>query len=509
MFALRLRDDPDAAFVVTPDGRERSYADIAAGADDLAVVLRELDIGPGDTVGLYLWNDPSWVVAVFACWWLGATIAAVGGLTPEPEATRRFELAQVKAVVAVTSLQAPNRWPVVAVTPEGLDDVTRRAPNGSRLVPDGDDIAAVFFTSGTTGEPKAILHRHKKLGAGPRMTAGAYSRSAEFRPRTAAAGTPPALNFNPFGHVAGVGRMLFRMYVGRPVLLVSKFDVQVVQRMAARYRLDTLQLTPAMVHTLAFTEETLDLGSLRYVTSGTAPLPLATGEAFQARYGVPVLQAYGSTEGGVAALERYEDVMAGRRGPGSVGRVPEGTPMRIVDADGDDARPGEDGEILGRPDRDRGIAYISSAGIAPLPTDDDGWYHTGDVGHLDEHGILYITGRIKEMMIVGGFNVYPSEVEDALRGSALVRDAVVVARADDRLGAVPIAGVVWTERARDLDPEARRHALVRQCRQTLEPYKVPRAWFTLPEVPLTANGKLDRRRAAEMASGESDGRAPA
>ena len=109
--------------------------------------------------------------------------------------------------------------------------------------------------------------------------------------------------------------------------------------------------------------------------------------------------------------------------------------------------PADDGEILGRPDRAAGARYLTSSGQEPLPVDADGWYHTGDVGHLDEHGILYITGRLKEMMIVGGFNVYPAEVEDALRASRLVQDAVVVPVPDDRLGEVPIAGIVWSDPA--------------------------------------------------------------
>jgi len=364
-------------------------------------------------------------------------------------------------------------------------------------LPGPDDLAAVFFTSGTTGEAKPIGHNHRRLAAGPRTTAAAYARTPEFRPRTAPPDKPPGLSFNPFGHMAGLGRMIFRLYVGRTFLLVPKFDVGVMSILAERYQLDTLQLTPAMVHALAFTDADVKLGSLRYVTSGTAPLPIATRDVFERRYGVPVLQAYGSTEGGVTALERYEDALAGRRGPGSVGRVPPDCPVRIVDQQGRDLPAGGDGEILGRPDRAAGARYLTSSGQEPLPVDADGWYHTGDVGHLDEHGILYITGRLKEMMIVGGFNVYPAEVEDALRASRLVQDAVVVPVPDDRLGEVPIAGIVWSDPG---DAEATFSRLEAECRQRLEAYKVPRRWFAVDRLPLTPNGKLDRRRAAELGS---------
>jgi acyl-CoA synthetase (AMP-forming)/AMP-acid ligase II len=123
--------------------------------------------------------------------------------------------------------------------------------------------------------------------------------------------------------------------------------------------------------------------------------------------------------------------------------------------------------------------------------DDDGWFATGDVGRLDD-GILYITGRVQEKIIVGGFNVYPAEVEDAARRSPLVRDAVVVGVPDDRLGEIPVAGIVWEGEA---DPDG----LVAEMRADLASYKVPRRVFTLDAVPLTPRDKVDRKRAVELA----------
>ena len=130
----------------------------------------------------------------------------------------------------------------------------------------------MFFTSGTTGDAKAVLKLHGELAEGPRQTAAVYSRSPSFRPRMAAPSKPPGLSFNPFGQAACYGRLIFRLYVGRPLILIRKFDVAVVQQLASRYPFDTLQLTPAMVHSLAFTELDLNLGSLQYVNTGTAPL---------------------------------------------------------------------------------------------------------------------------------------------------------------------------------------------------------------------------------------------
>ena len=179
---------------------------------------------------------------------------------------------------------------------------------------------------------------------------------------------------------------------------------------------------------------------MKYVTSGTAPLSVDTRDRFEKRFGVPVMQAYGMTEVGAVAQERYEDVVAGRRGPGSVGRLAAGVEVEIRHLD-DDRPPGE-GEILVRTDE----VSTEFLGGAAVPVDADGWFATGDVGRLDD-GILYVTGRLQEKIIVGGFNVYPAEVEDAARRSALVEDAVVVGLADDRLGERPVAGIVWAGEA--------------------------------------------------------------
>jgi long-chain acyl-CoA synthetase len=497
MFDWRRQHDPGATFIITPDGVERSYATLGGRIDDLAAQLAAGGVSRGDVIGVYCWNDPAWVVASFAVWSVGGVVAACGGLTRLPEVERRLELVGSTLAIVDGGLDRPAGLPTIVVDHEGDALDPRPADPVDPVVPVLDGAAAIMFTSGTTGVAKPIVFSHRRIADGPRMTAGAYSRSADFRPRASDPSKAPAISFNPFGHAASLGRMVFRMYVGRSLLLVPKFDIAVLRDLAARYPLDTLQLTPAMIHSIAYASEDIDLTSLKYVNSGTAPLPISTRERFESRYGVPVLQAYGATEGGVTALERYDDVVAGRRGPGSVGRVPEGMPFRIVDPQGNDVPVGGEGELLGRVDRTS--SKLTSDGDHAIETDRDGWYHTGDLARLDEHGILYITGRIKEMMIVGGFNVYPGEVEDVLRRSSMVRDAVVVPKPDDRLGEMPVAGVVWEPGLPDDDVDRRFARLREECRSALEAYKVPRQWFVLDALPLNTNGKLDRHRAAELA----------
>ena len=356
---------------------------------------------------------------------------------------------------------------------------------GRRALPDPDSLALAIFTSGTTGQPKGITHTHHDLVAAARRVAAGYARTDDYRPEPAPAHLPPGVLFNPFGHMAGYSRLAFRMWIGRPLVVVPRFTVAAAKAVFDRFPMDALQLTPTMIHMLATAEETIELSGVKYVTSGTAPLTVATRELFESRYGIPVMQAYGMSEVGAVAQERYDDVTAGRRGPGSVGRLAAGVEVRFRHLDDD--RPDGEGEILVRTDE----ASDEFIGGAPVPVDADGWFATGDVGRLDD-GILYITGRAQEKIIVGGFNVYPAEVEDAARRSPLVGDAVVVGLPDERLGERPVAGIVWA----GAPDEAK---LLDELRASLAAYKVPRTTFAIDAVPLTPRDKIDRAKALELA----------
>jgi acyl-CoA synthetase (AMP-forming)/AMP-acid ligase II len=491
----RARRSPDAPFVLTIDEeapyevRARSYGEVAARAASLAAALADLGVSPGEAVGCYLSNAPSWIVTTIGVWWNRNTVAAVGTLLPAGEADRLFRLAGVKTVIAQRDApELPDGYQVVRIDEEGRLEGSVGDPtwDPERVeLPDPGDVALAIFTSGTTGKPKGITHTHDDLVASSYRTAAGYARNSDYRPDPAPSHLPPGVIFNPFGHMAGYNRLGLRLWVGRPLVLVPRFRVSAVQALVANYPIDSLQLTPTMIHMLATCEEELDLSSLKYVTSGTAPLSMATRERFETRYGVPIMQAYGMSETGGVASERYDDVVAGRRGPGSVGRIVEGVEVSFRRLDDD--RPDGEGEILVRSDE---ITKNFIGGEA-VPLDDDGWFATGDVGRLDD-GILYITGRVQEKIIVGGFNVYPVEVEDVARQSPLVRDVVVVGLPDERLGEIPVAGVVW-----DRDPDEA--ALLAQMRGVLASYKVPRATFALDAVPLTPRDKVDRRRASELA----------
>jgi long-chain acyl-CoA synthetase len=286
-------------------------------------------------------------------------------------------------------------------------------------------------------------------------------------------------------HMAGALGVLAAWYTGKPVLMVPKFDVQVALRLVDEFGITVLKLTPAMVYDFAHLPESRSLDGVRSVTVGTAGIPDTTREAFEERYGIPVLRNYGQTEfSGAIAFERMDDVRAGRRPPGTVGRVAPGVEVRIVDPEGHDLPVGEPGEIVARGGGSM-TGYLGADG-RPVSPGPQGWLHTGDLGALDGDGFLSVLGRVREMILCGGFNVYPAVVEAALNRLPGIVDSAVAGAPDERLGEVPVAVVV----AEGTPPsvEEVRTAL----REELAPYEIPRRIVFDRALPRTENGKIDR-----------------
>jgi long-chain acyl-CoA synthetase len=301
---------------------------------------------------------------------------------------------------------------------------------------------------------------------------------------------PPNLIANPLSHTAGVVRLLFALYVGRSVVLLRKFDARAAKAAIDRHGIDNLTINPTMLQMLLDDlPDVADLGPVRYASSGTAPLTPALREAFEERFGIPVLQAYGQTEafGGIA-IESVKDVLSGRRRPGSVGKPLPGVELRVVDDGGHDVAVGQTGELLVR---SRSLTAGYAGANSERPVGANGWLSTGDRGRLDEDGYLFITGRSKNIIICGGFNIVPEEVEAALLRDRSVRDAAVLGVADTRLGEIPVALVETT---------AAPEAVLEQVADRLAPYKRPRRVFVVERLPRVPNGKVDRPAASALAA---------
>jgi long-chain acyl-CoA synthetase len=490
LLAWRVAENPDAGFVFVEDDGPWTYGELAAAATRIA---GELSVAPGERVIVRIGNDERFLPALCAVWLREAAAVPMHPAAPAAEVARVVEALGISAVIA--DPDDPCRTEVTGpVTPfPRLTSAEVRATDHGFVdvagVGAGVEPALVLLTSGSTGAPKGVVLTHEAAWSNVRATVSAFRSDTSPTP-LAGEDKPPNLIANPLSHTAGVVRLLFALYVGRRVALLRKFDGRTAKRLLDRHGIDALTLNPTMLRILLDAlEPGEDLGAVRYVGSGTAPLPPALREEFEARFKIPVLQAYGQTEafGGIA-VESVKDVLAGRRHPGSVGRALPGVELRIVTATGDEATPGEQGEIRAR--TSSATAGYVGADPGESPLDAEGWLRTGDLGHLDADGYLYITGRLRNTIICGGFNVVPEEVEAALEADPRVREAVVVPLPDDRLGEVPVALVEASATAEEVlaDVAAR-----------LAPYKRPRRVFVVPELPKVPNGKVDRRAVQELA----------
>ena len=497
LLTCRAAERPDYPFLWVEERGPWLLGDLASDAARLGDALRDAGIGPGDRVVLRLGNDATFLPGLAGVWLAGAAAVVMHPATPASEISRVQDAFGVSATVTaedhrlVTSVVGRSSG-ADAVTNEDERLITSAVEASTGV--DSDDTALVLLTSGSTGEPKGVALSHAAVWENLRATVSAFRSDTRPTPIPTEA-KPPNLIANPLSHTAGVVRLLFALYVGRPVVLLRKFDARAAHAAVHRHGIDHLTLNPAMLRMLL---DELgpgeDLGAVRYVSSGTAPLPPALREAFEARFGVPVIGAYGQTEAfGAIAVENVRDVLAGRCRPGSVGRPLPGVEVRIVRPDGQPADAGEDGEIQAR-SRSVTSGYIGTDTAPPLT--DDGWLRTGDLGHFDPDGYLFITGRLKNIIICGGFNIVPEEVEARLVEDPAVRAAAVVAVPDERLGEIPVAVVESEGEAADI---------LARVADRLAAYKRPRLLFTVDALPRVANGKVDqpevRRIAAKLASG--------
>jgi long-chain acyl-CoA synthetase len=480
LLTCRAEERPDHPFLWVEDRGPWTLGALTGSAAKVVVPLSAGGVRFGDRVLLRIGNDARFLPALAAIWSVGAVAVVLHPAAPADEVERVAATFGVTAILSAGDISEPSL--------AAGGGASLRAPD---ISPESD--ALVLLTSGSTGEPKGVALSHAAVWANLAATVSAFRSDPRPTPIPAER-KAPNLVANPLSHTAGIVRLLFALYVGRSVVLLRKFDARAAHTAVHRHGIDHLTLNPAMLRMLL--DElgpAEDLGRVRYSSSGTAPLPPALREEFEQRFGVPVLQAYGQTEAfGAIAVENVRDVLAGRRRPGSVGRPLPGVDVRIRREDGGDAAVDEDGEIVVRTGSVT-TGYLT-AGDTTSPVDGEGWLHTGDIGHLDADGYLYVTGRLKNIIICGGFNVIPEEIEARLVEDPAVTAAAVVALPDDRLGEIPVAVV---ESAADGDD------LLARVAGQLAAYKRPRLIFTVENLPRVANGKVDqpavRRLAAELA----------
>jgi long-chain acyl-CoA synthetase len=479
---------PDRIALWYEDGTSYTFADLDRRSAELAGKFRALDLGPSDRLCVYMLNSPELVTVLLACLRSGIVYVPAHLMLQSGELRHVTTDARCKALLADSAGKGRVdgarldglAWTgtLSAAVPEGWVDVNAVEAalfEGTRNVGPEHE-AFVIYTSGTTGLPKGAVQTHGGMtswldsqGERARGRPGPYEPMPE--------GTPPNINAMPLSHGTGLLTLFFAFLMGRPIVLMTRFVIDKYLELVQRHRVDNLFGAPTMFQMLANYRDVVkyDLSSVKAAMSGGAPLIPAVAERFEERFGIPIMQTYGQTETGPIASWSPRDVRAGIRKPGSVGRIHEGVQVRIVSEVGDDLPQGETGEIVATSPSVM-AGYLGHGTHDTSVTVKDGWVHTGDLGYVDADGWLFITGRRRELIIVGGFNVYPAELENVLLQHPSVQEVVVVGGPDERLVEVPVAYVV-------ADPPLTETELIDFCRDRVAHYKGIRHVFFVEELP--------------------------
>jgi long-chain acyl-CoA synthetase len=462
------------------EGREWTNVEQQAVAHRLAYALRELGLGPGDRAVVLLPNCPEVLQAYRAILAVGGVIVPVVFLLSPAEVGHILADSEAKVVITAPEfLGKVEGWtgPLVLVGggDGGLawdDLVAGRSHRITIMDRRDDDLAVILYTSGTTGRPKGVALSHANLASNARAAASLYELDR----------TAWALMVLPLSHSYGLTVMNAGHLLGTKGVLLRWFNPEGVLETIQRYRVQSMAGVPTMfVYLLHYPDAgRFDTSSMLSWGSGAAPLPAEIVEPFEQKFGGRLLEGYGLTEASpVVSAHRYSGV----RKLGSVGQALPGVTVAILN-DEDHALPvGEVGEVCVRgPNVMQGYYRLPEETTATLR---GGWLHTGDMGRLDEDGYLYIVERKKDLIIRGGFNIYPREVEDVLYAHPAVAEAAVVGLRDPLMGEEVLAYVALKPGA--TSDEA---SLLAFCQSRLAKYKTPRQVRFLDSLPKSPIGKI-------------------
>lgn len=489
---VQAHSDVDSAashFSSLPDRRAAAAPDAACIADaesDLSNAgflsrvlvaagrLADAGVVAGDVVALMLPNQVEFVIAMFAAWRLGAVVTPINpGLTPV-EAMHQVVDSKAALVISSTGdniVDGVPSWIVDMLMGGGMNDTPY---NGVPAV-DPAALALLIYTSGTTGLPKGVMLDHANIMAMADMGRHSLQVSA----------TDHCLLVLPLFHVNGiVVSILTPLSAGGRVTIRRRFDIKTFFDDVEQLRPSYFSAVPTIYTLLNALPGDIrpDTTSLRYGICGAAPASAELLQSFEARYGFPLVEGYGLSEGTCASTINPFD---GLRKPGTVGLPFVGQRIAIADSNGRHLAQGEIGEVLVQgPNVMRG--YLGNP-EATAKTIINGWLHTGDTGRIDEDGYLSIVGRLKEMIIRGGENIYPKEIEDVLLQYPGVLEAAVIGAPDETFGEIVVAYIAWQAGVEGSLSELDQH-----CAERLTRYKRPSRINVIDSLPKNAVGKIDK-----------------
>lgn len=493
------REFPDVTAIIYEE-KETTYRELKQKVDRLANAWKERGVQKGERIGLMLANHPDYIVSYYAAQMLGATVVQINPLYTARELQGIVDDVQMKYIITHDS----NRSTVSQLNSELLkavflsedpepDDVSLALPSYyineliDRSTPlDSyaeidiyEDVAVIQFTGGTTGKMKGAMLTHYNLLANVIQSYAMYSDLLED-------GKEVTLAATPFYHVfAMTAAMNVSIFSGQAILIIRRFQVDNVLKLIKKYRPSFFPGVPTMYNAFVNHPNVKEYGldCFKVCSSGSAPLPQEVLRRFQDITGVPILEGYGLSE---TSPSTHRNPIHAKRKVGSIGIPIPLTDSKVVDDEGNEVNFGEIGELI-----IKGPQVMKGYWQKPEETAEalrGGWLYTGDLATMDEEGYFYIVGRKKEMIISGGFNIYPQEVEDVLYDHPAIKEAAVVGIPDDYSGERVKAFVVFKE-----GMQAQEQQLIDHCYKNLTRYKVPREIEICDALPRNTVGKLLKR----------------
>lgn len=496
--AMMLRESaaarPDKALVYAGDAAF-TYAEVDAISGKVAASLRGLGLEPGDKVAVQLPNLPQFLFCYFGILKAGMTMVPLNPLLAGPEVAYHLEDSDARLLVTfelfaesgLAGARAAGGVPAyvvgagTAAAPEGahaFEELLIGEDDGDIYPTSSDDTAVLLYTSGTTGKPKGAELTHFQLYMNCTVAGELFAVTTD----------DVTLAVLPLFHVFGLSSVLNNVVrFGASLVLLPRFEAKGALDALEKYRCTIFAGVPTMY--VALLQEELgdrDLTALRACVSGGASIPGEVIREFEEKVpGAVILEGYGLSE---TASTTTFNISAEQRKLLSVGKPIWGVEVRVVDPDGNPLPPGEDnvGEIVVRGHNVMKGYYKRPEATAKAMK--AGWFRTGDLGYHDADGYLFVVDRLKDLVIRGGYNVYPREVEEVLYEHADVVEAAVLGRPDDRLGEEVVAFVALRPGAAVGPAELTAH-----CRERLAAYKYPRDIQVMEALPKGATGKILKR----------------
>lgn len=453
------------------EGNEITYGEILANVSIYESHLKAMGVKHGDVVGIMLPNSPAFIYGLFSIWKTGAIAVPINILLKKDEIKYILEHSKMRAIISESKFAEIFPEFVIAEKIDSVNffDTAALAKPGEASA---DDVAVIIYTSGTTDNPKGVMLTYENL----------FSSVASWLEVIKQDSQDTILISLPLFHIFGLTlTLLTTFYTGGRCVILSRFTPEGAIELIYRYKVTILLGVPTMFAQILNLQniDVSELSSLHFCISGGASLPDEILNAFEKKFKVSILEGYGLTEASpLVAINPY-----GEQKKGSVGKRVPGVEVKIIDGNGLEVKTGEVGEVVVK-GRNIMKGYYKMPDITGKSVQ-DGWLYTGDLGKTDGDGYLYIVDRKKDLIITGGYNVFPKEVEKIILSKSDVSEAAVIGIPDPVKGEIIKAFVVLKEEA-----SCNEENIIKYCKERIAPFKCPKIVEIVQSLPKNATGKI-------------------